>query len=62
MGKQSRAHSLRRLSPKGVTPAMAVCVLCGREMLMRDLWKTECENLRGLTPDQAVMDALKGGS
>ena len=54
---QSKLHSLRRTSPKG-EPFVGVCTLCGQEGLTVKDMSAECENLRGLTPDQAVVEAI----
>lgn len=54
----SAAHSLRRTSPKG-QPFVGVCVLCGETMALEDMQKTECPNQRGLTADEAVLDAIR---
>lgn len=53
----SKKHSLRRTSPKG-EDFIGVCVLCGQENLTFKDMQSECENLRGLSPDEAVLEAL----
>lgn len=54
-------HSLRRTSPKG-KPFIGTCVLCGEEGLTPDDCTDECPNLRGLTPDEALVEAVRGSS
>ena len=51
-------HSLRRTNPKG-RPFVGVCVLCGVEGLTFDDMEQECENVRGLTSDEALIETLK---
>lgn len=57
--KPSRMHSLQRTSPKG-GPFVGTCSLCGRTGLKFEDLTTECENQRGLTQDEAVVEAIKG--
>lgn len=50
-------HSLRRTSPKGEA-FVGVCVLCGTEGLSLKDMTQECANQRGLTKDQALVEAI----
>ena len=52
-------HSIERTNPKGV-PFIGVCVLCGeRDLSFEDATK-DCPNVRGLSPDEAVIEAIQG--
>lgn len=51
------AHSLRRTSPKG-EPFVGTCVLCGTDNLRMADVNNECPNQRGLTHDEAVIEAI----
>ena len=52
-------HSLERTSPKGRGQKFfGVCVLCGEQDLEIEAANLECPNLRGLTPDEAVLEAI----
>ena len=56
----SRMHSLNRTSPKG-GPFIGVCSLCGKAGLtLDDIHNDECENPRGLSQDDAVVEAIVG--
>ncbi len=50
-------HSLERTSPKGQR-FIGVCVLCGEPELEIEAANLECPNLRGLTSDEAVLEAI----
>ena len=50
-------HSLRRTSAMGAA-FVGVCVLCGAGGLTTDDMRLRCPNPRGVTSDQAVLDAL----
>lgn len=54
-----RRHSLNRTSPKG-GPFIGTCALCGKAGLTLDDMRDECENQRGLTQDEAVVEAILG--
>ena len=54
----SRQHSLQRTSPKG-GPFVGTCALCGKAGLTLDDMRTECENPRELTADEAVLEAIQ---
>jgi hypothetical protein len=52
-------HSLERTSPKG-GPFIGTCVLCGTKNLPMSAARQECENWRGLSQDDAIIEAIKG--
>ena len=56
--KTSTKHSMRRTSPKGER-FVGTCVLCGQENLTIADMAFECPNQRGLTQDEAVLDAMR---
>ncbi len=51
-------HSLRRTSPKG-QDFVGVCTLCGKENLGFENMNEECENVRGLSSDEALVEAIE---
>ena len=52
-------HSLERTSPKGKDQKfIGVCVLCGEQGLEIEAANLDCPNLRGLTSDEAVVEAI----
>lgn len=53
------SHSLERTSPKG-TRFVGTCVLCGQEGLTIADMNDECPNQRGLTQDEALLEAIEG--
>lgn len=56
--RETRAHNVRRTSPKG-QKFIGTCVLCGREnMTIRESMETECENQRGRTADESLLEAI----
>lgn len=55
----TRQHSLQRTSPKG-GPFIGTCSLCGKTGLTFDDMREECENPRGLSTDEAVVEAVIG--
>lgn len=55
----SRMHSLNRTSPKG-GPFVGTCALCGKTGLTLDAMREECENPRGLTQAEAIVEAVEG--
>lgn len=55
----SRSHSLERTSPKG-GPFVGTCRLCGKAGLTISDMSQECENQRGLSQDEALVEAIKG--
>ena len=51
-------HSLERTSPKGGA-FIGICTLCGKPGLtLKDFAEDECENPRGLSADEAVLEAI----
>lgn len=50
-------HSLRRTSPKG-QDFVGVCTLCGLENLPMNAVTEDCENVRGLTQEEALIEAV----
>lgn len=55
----SRRHALQRTNPKG-QPFVGTCSLCGKAGLTLDAMREECENVRGLTEDEALIETIKG--
>jgi hypothetical protein len=52
-------HSLERTSPKGPGQKfIGYCRLCGQQNLPGSAVFEDCENPRGLTADEAVIDAI----
>ena len=51
-------HSIERTNPKG-QPFEGVCVLCGERGLSFEDATKDCPNVRGLTPDEALIQAIK---
>ncbi len=52
-------HSIRRTSPKGKgMPFIGTCVLCGTDGLEASDAGSECPNQRGLTSDDALIEAI----
>lgn len=54
-------HSLERTSPKG-GKFIGTCTLCGVAGLTIADSQKDCENVRGLTNEEAVLEAIKGPS
>lgn len=52
-------HSLERTSPKG-TRFVGTCRLCGQEHLTTADMNDECPNQRGLSQDEALIEAIEG--
>ena len=52
-------HFLNRTSPKG-QPFVGTCPACGTEKLTLEALKEDCPNQRGLSHDEAFMDAIIG--
>lgn len=60
MNALARTHSLRRTSPKGPGQSfIGTCVLCGTPNLKAADAMKECPNQRGVTNDEALIDAIK---
>lgn len=56
-------HVVERTSPKGPgSPFIGTCSLCGKTGLTAAAALQRCENVRGLTRDEAVMEAITGGA
>lgn len=54
-------HAVHRTSPKGPgQPFVGTCALCGKTGLPASAALEECENVRGLTQDEAVVEAILG--
>jgi hypothetical protein len=54
------AHLLvNRTSPKG-EPFIGTCAACGKTGITFDNTDEYCENQRGLTQEQAVLEAIEG--
>jgi hypothetical protein len=55
-------HSLERTSPKGEGQEfIGTCTLCGkRNVTSKMFFEEECENVRGLTEDEALIKAIEG--
>lgn len=57
----ARTHSIERTSPKG-QPFIGTCVLCGTPNLTTGDALKACPNQRGLTEDEALVQAIEGPS
>lgn len=54
-------HAVNRTSPKGPgKPFIGTCALCGKTGLSASAALEECENVRGLTQDEALIEAILG--
>lgn len=61
MAKLAQLHSLERTSPKGEGQKfIGTCRLCGKPGLTWDDMNEPCENVRGLTNEEALLEALRG--
>ena len=57
----ARHHSLERTSPKGPGQRfMGRCTLCGKTDLRMQAVFEYCENPMALTPDEVVLEAIRG--
>lgn len=54
-------HSLERTSPKG-QDFLGTCKLCGVMNLRIEDCRNYCENVRGLTNEEAILEAVRGPS
>lgn len=52
-----KTHSLERTNPKG-QPFIGTCRLCGAPNLPMSAAREYCENIRGLSSDEALLEAL----
>jgi hypothetical protein len=60
MTKAARFHALERTSPKGHGQAfIGTCTLCGKAGLPASAAHEYCENTRGLTEDEALLEAVR---
>lgn len=55
----ARMHVLNRTSPKGQS-FVGTCSLCGKPNLTLADMNSECENMRGLSQDEALIEAITG--
>jgi hypothetical protein len=54
-------HHVERTSPKGPgSPFVGTCRLCGMTGLKASAALEECENVRGLSADEALIEAVTG--
>lgn len=58
-GFRQDTHSLRRTSPMG-GPFVGRCVLCGATGLSMGAALDTCPNPRGVSSDDALIDAIEG--
>lgn len=59
MNTPATKHAIERTSPKG-GQFIGTCRLCGKEGLtLGDYFKEECPNPKGVTEDEALLDALE---
>lgn len=57
--KPARFHMLQRTSPKGPgQPFVGTCSLCGKAGLPIEAAREYCGNTRGLTQDEALVEAI----
>lgn len=57
MSKPSKTHALERTSPLGER-FIGTCIQCGKTSLTIGQMGEQCDNLRGLTQDQALLEVL----
>jgi hypothetical protein len=56
-------HSIERTSPKGPgLPSIGTCRLCDRTNLSASAALLECDNPRGLTTEESLLEAIEGES
>jgi hypothetical protein len=54
-------HHVERTSPKGPgMPFIGVCRLCGKAGLKASAALEDCENVRGLSAEQAMVEIIEG--
>ena len=59
--KPARYHTLIRTSPKGPgQPFIGTCTQCGKTNLPGSAVWDECENIRGISKEQALAELLEG--
>lgn len=54
---KQRYHSVERTSPKG-EPFIGRCTLCGKQGLKASAALEECENIRDLSVDDTLIEAI----
>lgn len=59
MTRLARTHSIDRTSPKG-EPFVGTCFQCGKTGLKMEDALKPCENIAGLTEEEALIMALQG--
>ena len=52
-------HAIHRTSPKG-GPFVGTCSKCGAENLTFENMRDECQNVRGTTQEQDLIEAITG--
>jgi hypothetical protein len=52
-------HHVERTSPKGM-PFIGTCRLCGKPGLKASVALEDCENVRGLSIDEAMIETITG--
>ncbi len=55
--RETMKHSIERTNPKG-QPFIGVCRLCGEQNLKITDATKDCPNVRGLSPDEALLEAI----
>lgn len=54
-------HAVERTSPKGPgSPFIGTCRLCGKPGLPASAALEDCENVRGLTAEEALIETIAG--
>jgi len=56
---EQKYHTVVRTNPKGV-PFRGRCIQCGLTNLPAEAARWPCENWRGLTQEQSVLEAITG--
>jgi len=58
---RARYHAVERTSPKGVgQDFVGTCALCGKPGLTFADMREPCENVRGLSQEEALIEAIEG--
>lgn len=58
MSTPSQFHAIHRTSPKGQA-FIGTCSLCGKTGLPMSAVREACENIRGLSQDEALIEAIE---
>ena len=59
MNKIARYHALERTSPKGPgMPFIGTCIQCGRTGLSVSAIQEECDNIRGNTEGESLIEVI----